>query len=164
MAEAKKKETPICPECGRLFQPKPGMATCRQCAPKASDEEPKHERFGFIRRLAERLGFTPESILFAVDDSLPDLVVQEPEVFTCTQCQEKPAMDGSHLCFQCRVDSYHLLGAAARDVQSHVVKPVPKFGRHVGPPVRDLLEDKRVTAPVTASKTPSIVQLRGNQE
>lgn len=165
MAESKKKEMPRCPKCGRLFHPKPGMETCKQCAPHVPADGKKHERFGFIRRLAERLGFAPESIVTAIQDPDAGLPISELEPFLCTRCQEKPAMEGSHMCFDCRVESYHILGVAAKDVQSRIIKPAyPEFGRSVGPPVRDLLEDKRGIAPVVAAKTPTIVQLRGNQE
>lgn len=163
MAKPKDKEMPRCPECGRLFLPKPGQDRCKQCMPAASRIEPhKHERFRFIRMLAERLGLAPESVAEVAKN--PELEIENltPPAPPCKACGDRPSMEGSDFCFECRVASFQLLGEAMKDVGSRMQKTIPRFGKTHGT-AREALEGRHEVSPVPENKTPTIVQLRGNQ-
>lgn len=163
MAKAKTKDMPKCPECGRLFMPKPGQDRCTQCMPTTPRTEPhKYERFRFIRMLAERLGLAPESVAEMAKNPELEIGNLPPPAPPCKACGEKPRMEGSDFCFDCRVASFQLLGEAIKDVGSRMQKTIPRFGKTHGS-VREALEDRHDVLPVPENKTPTIVQLRGNQ-
>jgi len=116
----------------------------------------------FIRSLAERLGLAPEFVSEVAKNPELQTVRVTPPAPPCKSCGEQPAMDGSSFCFDCRVASFHLLGEAMKDVGTRIKKIPPEFGRSHGS-AREALDERRDVLPIPDNKTPTIVQLRGNQ-
>lgn len=157
MPTDKKKEMPHCAQCGRLFRPRPGHDKCLQCEPGQKHRE-REVRVGFIRRLAERLGFAPEAIVETIGDA-PVEEETRTEPRRCVLCDERPALEDGALCLECKVIQYRSLGEAARDVKSRIHRKPPEFGRYAGS-VRQALQEKETREPLPPNDTPTIVQLR----
>lgn len=161
MTNKKDKVMPVCAECGRLFTPKAGQLYCRQCAPAEEQTETSgNDPFRFIQVLADQLGLPAESVAEAAKN--PDLhaAIPTPTIPSCKSCGSKSVMEGSNLCFECRVASFNDLGTAMKDVGSRVQRPKSLFGRPHGL-AREALESRRESLPLPENKTPTIVQLRG---
>ena len=135
-----------CPDCGRLFLRKPGMDVCSRCLPyneaPPSVSSPQ-EKESLVHALSERLGLRPEAILEAMRDTEPDWVPEELEPVTCTLCGQRPALEGSEFCLECRMTRYRSIGDAAQAVKSRGEQAPQPMASKSPSRVRDALAEKR---------------------
>lgn len=114
-----------CPECGKLFAPRPGKERCVDCLANRDFVQDRIE--AALRQIEEPTldnvvrytGFEKDVVLRAIEQSRV-LRAQIDLGLPCARCGKRGAQAGSDFCFPCRMELYSVFGEAVDTLLPHL--------------------------------------------